>query len=718
MFTQHLSIGSVYRIKFKSVFERHGVCSTAGMKCLHPGNGVFILDDIMTFRDVIAAGVKLHENFFAPVGIAEADTRKYFDGKPDDQFTTKFDIQDILTFEDRTVFNEETHENSKVTVAVKKRVFKESGTSVIARHVNDEINYAAYPIYKFTDVIDANDSIYVPELAIDGFPEVDIHEYKDLSLVLHLGLLDSPEVLDPMLVAIRDRAALYGLRADSIRLYCTGTKWMNTDEYEKVKTLRQPAIPVEITQNNQKLYLAERAIINNSIKRIVRDVNPKRTASEVSIDSLTTKEDYCIDDRLMLVECQPNDVYDPKLAYFEMLGDGIDKVKILGDSAQYKWAPGDNLLGISPVGQTDTYSQDKRYFTRLTNFVQVLPGNLRVGGRYYIYTGEATGADPESAASQVEQNYVEVSKDDIADAVESGWNLSPAGKDVYFQKITGKYNEVTSSVNASNFSEKKSAGLYSSDGTHYCAEVYATDSTLKIVGSTFKYVDSLQQNRSQELKLVDIIDIVDSETSYVKIPELIDNANNPQKTYNEKLYKKNFAGRRFKYTTGSGAQSQTFEVTLPDDLTTEYAGKSGVICGLKGSLSRTTMILNNDLTLRNYYVQYMLTNQQLEANRTATAEIQNAVQSIESERQNALERAIRAEKKLVPVQEELEDVKAERDNAQQENTKLKNQITTLSGQIGNVDDAPNGSTAASYNAQINYWKQEYDKLRYGSGSES
>ena len=64
MFTQPLVIGSTYRVKFKSIFERHGVCTTPGATCLHKGGGVFRLEQITNFRDVVYSGIKLYDVFF------------------------------------------------------------------------------------------------------------------------------------------------------------------------------------------------------------------------------------------------------------------------------------------------------------------------------------------------------------------------------------------------------------------------------------------------------------------------------------------------------------------------------------------------------------------------------------------------------------------------------------------------------------------------------
>ena len=322
MVNQPLVLGSTYRLKFKSTFERHGVCTTPGVTCLHPGGGVFRLEQITNFRDLMLVGVKLYDVFFKPLGITEEEYQRYFDGKPDDVFSPEFTTQ--------TVNNETTEQVSKTVdgrlILVNKRVVTshevqvETGRSIRQRHYQDSVNYASYPIYKFVDVIDTNDVIYVPELTIDSFPEIDIREYKNLSLVVHLGYLNDPASLDPMLLSIRERMAAYGWRPKSIKLYSTGTKWLSPTEYDKIKELRIPATIETITENTKQEMLGQMVIMNGSLKKIVNEVSDP--VSEIDVNVIM-KHKKVIDNRLFMVQCNDDEVF--------ATGDNYYKQVILAD---------------------------------------------------------------------------------------------------------------------------------------------------------------------------------------------------------------------------------------------------------------------------------------------------------------------------------------------------------------------------------------------------
>lgn len=309
MLTQPLVIGSTYRLKFKSTFERHGVCTTPGVTCLHQGGGVFRLEQITNFKDLILEGVELYDVFFKPLGISEDEYHKYFDGKPDDILTPEY--------VKKTVDNEttdqvtETDVNGHLIVVDKKVVTRHeievlSGKSILKKHYKDKVDYASYPLYKFVDVIDENDVLWVPELTIDGFPEIDIREYKDLSLVVHLGYLHSTENIDPMLLSIRERMAIYGWRPKQIKLYVTDSKWMSPSEYDKIKQLRVPAVIETITPETRNDNLGKMVICPDGLKQLVSHVEDP--TSEIDIDAVKTHP-VVLDWRLFQVQCQDGEVF-------------------------------------------------------------------------------------------------------------------------------------------------------------------------------------------------------------------------------------------------------------------------------------------------------------------------------------------------------------------------------------------------------------------------
>lgn len=324
MLDQQLIVGSNYRLKFKGAFERHGVCTTSGLTCLHSGNGVFRLEQISSFRDIVMAGVKLYNNFFAPVGISEEEYQAYFSDKPEDEFTPEYMTKMVYDETESQELVQDETSTSKISVKTKTtitghEVFVESGKSLIKKHSTDSVNYANYPIYKFVDVIDDSDAIYVPELTIDGFPEIEINEYKDLHLTFHLGLFDNPALLDPMLLAIRERMAVYGIKPKHIKLYSTGSKWLNPDEYEALKSLRVPGdidtIPADAKFED---YQGDHLIINGQVKEIVETVNPARINEQVAFEELKSG-DTVIDNDLFLETVHPGDTFSKDKVYYEQV---------------------------------------------------------------------------------------------------------------------------------------------------------------------------------------------------------------------------------------------------------------------------------------------------------------------------------------------------------------------------------------------------------------
>lgn len=257
MLNQQLVLGRTYRFKFKSEFEAHGVCSTSGITCLHQGEGVFTLEQISSFADMVKAGVKLYDSFFKPLGITEDEYAAYFDGKPSNVFeptyttqSTEVQVTDV-TYETQTINGVDTVVPVNTTVTRTQLTKVPTGNSTLVKEYITSLSYANYPIYKLVDVVDKTDIIYVPELAINGFPEVDINEYSDITLAIRLGYFQETAMLDPLLQSIKDKLALYGIQYDNVNAVITDTKWMSTPEYEEIKEARAPGTRTIITSSNR-----------------------------------------------------------------------------------------------------------------------------------------------------------------------------------------------------------------------------------------------------------------------------------------------------------------------------------------------------------------------------------------------------------------------------------------------------------------------------------
>ena len=330
MLNQQLILGSVYRVKFKGVFERHGVCSTPGLTCLHQGNGVFRLEAITTYRTLVHSGVKLYDTFFQPLGISREEYEQYYSDKPADKYSPVYEVQTIDDIKSQT---EWARDKDGGLVPIKKTVttsiekFTETGESRLAKFAKDSVDFAHTPIYKFIDAVDPDDIVYAPALTIEGFPEIELSLYQDLSLVFRLGYFDDPTKLDPMLLAMRERLAAYGIRPKLIKLYSTGSKYMNPDEYEALKSVRLPAEIVTIDEDARYSdYAGRKVITTNSVKSIVDADEPDIT--QVSFNSLKAQP-MVMDRRLFSKTIDPNDYFNGNSNYYE----GIIRYRQSSDTA-------------------------------------------------------------------------------------------------------------------------------------------------------------------------------------------------------------------------------------------------------------------------------------------------------------------------------------------------------------------------------------------------
>ena len=276
MLEHQLTVGKTYRFTFKPEFERHGVCSSANVTCLHPGNGTFTLKQIASYGDVVASGVDLFTNFFKPLGIQEDEYRQYFSGKPADEYEKEYTARKTVTTDtkEETIAVKGDDGSTQIKKIVRtnlivKQNVVESGNSLLKKEYQANLSYASYPIYKLVDVVNPDDILWVPEKAMKGFPEVGLLNYKDLKLNIDIGLWQDPQSLTPMLQAVRERLMAYGVPPASIQLFTTGDKWMTRDEYDSIKTIRVPGEEVAITADNASQYTGKKILVDGEYKVLV-----------------------------------------------------------------------------------------------------------------------------------------------------------------------------------------------------------------------------------------------------------------------------------------------------------------------------------------------------------------------------------------------------------------------------------------------------------------
>lgn len=675
MFTQPLVIGSTYRLRFKSTFERHGVCSTPGVTCLHQGGGVFRLEQITNFRDLVLAGIKLYETFFQPVGVTRDEYAKYFDGKPDDVIAPEYTTQQVSneivdaitqTDKDGNLVAVERHTIRKHEIHV------ETGKSILKRHYKDKINYASYPIYKFVDVIDTNDVIWVPELTLLEFPEIDIREYKDLSLVVHLGYIDTPNKLDPMLLAIRERMAVYGWRPSLIKLYATGTKWMGPDEYDRLKNLRVPATIEVIDDNNRNMMVGETAIINGQLKKLVDRVTDAST--ELTIGSIAKKKQI-IDGRMFRVQCVDGDVFvtgekyyvliteqsgDKSIACWKALVEGID-YDIGNPCVTYRRATASELRDDAVTKYTR--SEETHRAVEYGKHGEYDPESLLSRYENDIYTGTTDTTRDRSKTYYVEDDgqWREAVESDFDAEGEFKTNTSYCeykGRDYVYQQATDDeiadpsivlyiaipyaYTKTTDISDGGEYYVRV-LDLDSSDEptgyTNVYKEVYSTVSTrdsvgniirvgsLDLMGFKFDYDDEFGQSKSITLQLEDIIEAAYSELNVVL----------PDAKFDYDKFWKRFEGRLFRWTRrpvgtleNDPSLTETIETVINRDTIEYLSQKSGILLGQSGQIYKEIYVKDSGKQKRNYYMKYVIQSKTVDDQKRRIAELEAALVQLQS----------------------------------------------------------------------------------------
>lgn len=599
MLNQQLILGSVYRVKFKGVFERHGVCTTAGLTCLHKGNGVFRLEAITTFRTLVLSGVKLYDTFFAPLGISHEEYDQYYSDKPADKYSPVYAVKEVKETDTQTEYGrtkdtgELVHIKKTVTITTEKYV--ETGESVLAKFAQDSVNYAAYPIYKFVDVVDPDDIVYAPALTIDGFPEIEIAEYQDLSLVFRLGYFDDPAKLDPMLLAIRERMAAYGIKPRQIKLYSTGSKYLNPDEYEKLRITRLPATIVQIPSDDVEAaeYVGKKIIDVNRIRTIVSGATTDDT--QVALSSLQTRP-AVLDRALYTQEVDANAVYNGSGRYYELLKDDVFTKSANDPAVAYR------RLTDCPVGGRILHLEQKEFSQEDVDaglpayeasddvFIRIAFNEPRSLSLYML---ETTRTEREEVEVDTVSEYRHPTPKELDD-----------GNLVLYRKLSNRYKKVEHPVAGKEYYTPVSQTGNIGTGRIFC-ENYASEDVLNLVGRTFKYETASSQSKSvASLTTADIINFAqNSEVEGIEMFIVGEDVSNRDRA--DKYSGRFFATNLEIEVSENVTQTVPVEILIPKDPDDKLAGLTGDIVGQPGIVSKDTYILNSDELGRNYYIRYL-----------------------------------------------------------------------------------------------------------------
>ena len=648
MLDQQLVVGKTYRFKFKSEFERHGVCTSSGVTCLHQGNGIFKLEEIATIHDILLQGVSMYENFFKPLGMSEAEANAYYNGKPDNAYTKEYVTRKIKT--ERTFTEVVPEGNDGKAKAILRKVegeraeWVESGASVVTRQFFEDLSYSRFPIYKLVDVVDPDDVLYVPEKAIEGFPEVGIREYQNMTMAIDLGYWDNPGKLDGMLKSVRERLAVYGVQPLDISLFSADSRWMNPDEFKEVSKLQVPGELKKITEENYKRYLHNSVVIDGTLKSIVVDENKITDPdTQVSLDSIICKKAQVIGPNLMLEEVPESElVYQSGNQYYKYREAGL----YLKLNENVDWNPGDP---IPHYEKTKDESRDgsKKYFIdngpvyaiigdstqtveerseevlahvaagnalyKCNEYTLVPKGSALVaGGLYFKKNDDGVFEIVEIPDDTIAPDGIYTHTENYSAATEVYVKANPT--EVYFTK-TSDHSFVESSISDMSKLYEKNTFLYLN---------FASDKMLALVGKNCEYTNPFGIRTTTQLDAEGIVVLATHETPMTISNQVVAN-----------LYK----GRWFEFTVDVIDQ-ETHEVVGTQDCAVEITDTNwkdikqykGNIIGTGGvdcSIWRDVNVITDELS-RSYYRMYVdefRKNVQLEAKVKALEDVINSIQS-------------------------------------------------------------------------------------------
>lgn len=293
MLEQQLAVGGTYRFTFKPEFVRHGVCPS-GTTCLHKGGGVFKVQQICTYVEILQANINLYANFFAPLGYSTDEYQKYYNGKPEDQYTPEYTALDVPVeyYKDTVKVVDGTSTTVQEKVSGISHRLVETGKSTRTRHHLENLSFGFNPIYKLIDVVDPDDIVYAPERSILGVPEISIREYQNMTLAITVGYWDDAAKLDGLILNVRERLAAYGIRPQNIEAFSSESAWMTPEEYdETVDKVRQPGRLVELDEDNVAQYHNRSVVIDGEFVKLIDNLSDKHGAAQPEVPEDTVLPD-------------------------------------------------------------------------------------------------------------------------------------------------------------------------------------------------------------------------------------------------------------------------------------------------------------------------------------------------------------------------------------------------------------------------------------------
>lgn len=204
----NLVLGKIYRFTFVKDFEKLGYSRDPDSEYHDVYCGVYRVDKILSYKDVLSYGIDVYNNLYAPIGVP------------------------------KDVYNK------------------------------DEPSFQNTMFYKLVDPRNEDIVIYMPLSFVDGVPDGSIARYDKLILGINLGVFSDLEMVTDMIMILTELLEVrYGIKADGkqfpadkelVKINRYDDIYLTTEEYESINQARQEVIddtPGELLIN--KLFKTE-----------------------------------------------------------------------------------------------------------------------------------------------------------------------------------------------------------------------------------------------------------------------------------------------------------------------------------------------------------------------------------------------------------------------------------------------------------------------------
>lgn len=231
--TVNLILGKIYRFTFVKDFEKLGYSRDPDSPYHDVYCGVYRVDKILSYKDVLSSGIDVYNNLYAPIGVA------------------------------KDVYNK------------------------------DEPSFQNTMFYKLVDPRNEDIVIYIPLSFVDGVPDGSIARYDKLILGINLGVFSDLEMVTDMIMLLTELLEVrYGIKADGkqfpadkelVKINRYDDIYLTTEEYESINQARQ-----EVIDDTPGELLIDK-LFNTEMKQLIAEndsLKVKLAAYEKAIENI------------------------------------------------------------------------------------------------------------------------------------------------------------------------------------------------------------------------------------------------------------------------------------------------------------------------------------------------------------------------------------------------------------------------------------------------